>query len=98
MSTYSAGSANSSADAQDPERLNRESRSHARKPTSRVTGNLGRAVEGLTGVGDFAALHRTGSLLFYAALAASGETAVAVRDGLTVARDLPSHAWINAWA
>lgn len=40
----------------------------------------------------------TGSLLFRAALAASVETAVAVRDGLTVRRDLPSYAKINAWS
>ncbi|ABP54865.1 hypothetical protein Strop_2418 [Salinispora tropica CNB-440] len=40
----------------------------------------------------------TGSLLFRAALAASVETAVAVRDGHTVRRDLPSYAKINAWS
>ncbi|NIL44255.1 isocitrate lyase/phosphoenolpyruvate mutase family protein, partial [Salinispora arenicola] len=31
-------------------------------------------------------------------LAASVETAVAVRDGRIVARDLPSYAKFNAWA
>ncbi|WP_027661195.1 hypothetical protein [Salinispora fenicalii] len=40
----------------------------------------------------------TGSLLFRAALAASVETAVAVRDGLTVRRDPPSYSKINAWS
>lgn len=70
-----------------------------RKPTSRVAGNLGHAVDEWTGAGDFAVLpYRTGSPLFRAALAASVETAVAVRDGRIVARDLPSYAKFNAWA
>ncbi|MEU7957170.1 isocitrate lyase/PEP mutase family protein [Micromonospora humida] len=38
----------------------------------------------------------TGSLLFRAALAASVQTALAVRDGLTVRTDLPSYAEVNA--
>lgn len=37
----------------------------------------------------------TGSLLFRAALAASVQTAVAVRDGLPVAADLPSYTQVN---
>lgn len=37
----------------------------------------------------------TGSLLFRAALAASVDTALAVRDGLVVRTDLPSYAEIN---
>ena len=37
----------------------------------------------------------TGSLLFRAALAASVETALAVRDGLPVRTDLPSYAQVN---
>jgi len=37
----------------------------------------------------------TGSLLFRAALAASVETAVAVRDGGPVRADLPSYAEVN---
>jgi 2-methylisocitrate lyase-like PEP mutase family enzyme len=37
----------------------------------------------------------TGSLLFRAALAASVDTAVAVRDGLAVRSDLPSYAQVN---
>ncbi|TDC84200.1 isocitrate lyase/phosphoenolpyruvate mutase family protein [Micromonospora sp. KC606] len=40
----------------------------------------------------------TGSLLFRAALAASVNTAEAVRDGLAVRPDLPSYAQVNAWA
>lgn len=38
----------------------------------------------------------TGSLLFRAALAASVDTAVAVRDGLAIRPDLPSYAQVNA--
>jgi 2-methylisocitrate lyase-like PEP mutase family enzyme len=38
---------------------------------------------------------RTGSLLFRAALAASADTAVAVRDGLAVRSNLPSYAQVN---
>ncbi|MEQ4304054.1 isocitrate lyase/phosphoenolpyruvate mutase family protein [Plantactinospora sp. B6F1] len=38
----------------------------------------------------------TGSLIFRAALAASAQTAVAVRDGLAVRSDLPSYAAVNA--
>ncbi|GAA1626390.1 isocitrate lyase/PEP mutase family protein [Catellatospora bangladeshensis] len=38
----------------------------------------------------------TGSLLFRAALAASAQTAVAVRDGLPIAAGLPSYAQVNA--
>jgi 2-methylisocitrate lyase-like PEP mutase family enzyme len=37
----------------------------------------------------------TGSLLFRAALAASVDTAIAVRDGLVVRPDLPSYAQVN---
>jgi len=40
----------------------------------------------------------TGSLLFRAALAASVDTAVAVRDGLPVRPDLPSYAQVNTWS
>jgi len=40
----------------------------------------------------------TGSLLFRAALAASVETALAVRDGLAVRPDLPSYAQVDAWS
>ncbi len=40
----------------------------------------------------------TGSLLFRAALAACVDTAVAVRDGLVVRRDLPSYTRVNAWS
>lgn len=40
----------------------------------------------------------TGSLLFRAALAASVDTAEAVRDGLAVRPDLPSYTQINAWS
>lgn len=40
----------------------------------------------------------TGSLLFRAALAASVDTARAVRDGLAVRPDLPSYRQVNAWA
>jgi 2-methylisocitrate lyase-like PEP mutase family enzyme len=40
----------------------------------------------------------TGSLLFRAALAASVDTAVAVRDGLAVRPNLPSYAQVNAWS
>ena len=38
----------------------------------------------------------TGSLLFRAALAASVETALAVRDGFAVRADIPSYAQVNA--
>jgi len=40
----------------------------------------------------------TGSLLFRAAVAASVETAVAVRDGCAVRPDLPAYATVNAWS
>jgi len=40
----------------------------------------------------------TGSLLFRAALAASVETALAVRDGAAVRADLPSYAEVDAAA
>jgi 2-methylisocitrate lyase-like PEP mutase family enzyme len=40
----------------------------------------------------------TGSLLFRAALAASLDTAVAVRDGHVVRPNLPSYTHVNAWS
>jgi 2-methylisocitrate lyase-like PEP mutase family enzyme len=40
----------------------------------------------------------TGSLLFRAAMAASVDTAVAVRDGLAIPPNLPSYAQVNAWS
>jgi 2-methylisocitrate lyase-like PEP mutase family enzyme len=40
----------------------------------------------------------TGSLLFRAAMAASVDTAVAVRDGLAIRPNLPSYAQVNAWS
>jgi 2-methylisocitrate lyase-like PEP mutase family enzyme len=40
----------------------------------------------------------TGSLLFRAALAASVDTAVAIRDSLAIRPNLPSYAQVNAWS